>query len=176
MAGDPIPPKRQNRAANRLWGYVALIAVQAACAVFFVGDVIGDFMDGGDGFDLMFHHMVEAVASAALVAAIAVEVLLAMRLFRRQRLLEDNVKAAAGAFFEMLENRFDDWGLTPSERDVALLTVKGLPIAEVAAMRGSKPGTVKAQLNAIYRKAGVEGRAQLIALMIEEIVAEPLVS
>ena len=37
-------------------------------------------------------------------------------------------------------------------------------------MRGTKDGTIKAQLNAIYRKAGVTGRPQLISFFIDEMV------
>ena len=67
------------------------------------------------------------------------------------------------------------WGLTPSERDVAWFTIKGLPIADIARLRQTSEGTVKAQSNAIYRKAGVSGRAQLVSLCIEDLIdAGPL--
>ncbi|HLS58150.1 MAG TPA: helix-turn-helix transcriptional regulator, partial [Paracoccaceae bacterium] len=62
--------------------------------------------------------------------------------------------------------------LTPSERDVAWFTLKGLSIAEIARMRQTSEGTVKAQSNAIYRKAGVSGRAQLLSLFIEDLIDE----
>ena len=70
---------------------------------------------------------------------------------------------------------FDSWGLTPSERDVALFVIKGLPIAEIARLRGSAEGTVKSQLNAVYRKSGVSGRGALLGLLIDDLVAAPLV-
>lgn len=163
-----------NSTSRGLTGFILLIVVQSACAVFFIGDVLHDFVDGGDGPPFGIHLIVETIASLCLMVAIAVEILFAARLFRRQRHLEENTKVAAGAFYDVLESYFDTWRLTPSERDVALLTVKGLSIAEIAEMRGSKQGTVKAQLNAIYRKAEIDGRAQLIALLIEDIVAVPL--
>ncbi|MGB1082547.1 MAG: helix-turn-helix transcriptional regulator, partial [Alphaproteobacteria bacterium] len=59
---------------------------------------------------------------------------------------------------------------SPSESDVALFAIKGSSIAEIARMRGTKDGTIKAQLNAIYRKAGVTGRPQLISFFIDEMV------
>ena len=72
--------------------------------------------------------------------------------------------AASGAFGEFLQHQFRDWDLPPSESDVALFAIKGSSIAEIAArMRGTKDGTIKAQLNAIYRKAGVTGHPQLIS-------------
>ena len=39
-------------------------------------------------------------------------------------------------------------------------------------MRGTSEGTVKAQTNAIYRKAGVTGRPQLLSLFIDELMGE----
>ena len=49
-------------------------------------------------------------------------------------------------------------------------------IAEIAALRETKDGTIKAQSNAIYRKSGVAGRAQLVSLFIEELMAEDITS
>jgi len=56
---------------------------------------------------------------------------------------------------------------------VALLSLRGLSIADIATTRGSRPGTVKAQLNAIYGKAGVTGRHELLSLFIEELIGGP---
>ena len=58
---------------------------------------------------------------------------------------------------------------------MALLAIKGLSLAEIAAVRKTKDGTIKAQCNAIYRKAGVTGRTQLLSLFIEELLAEGLI-
>jgi DNA-binding CsgD family transcriptional regulator len=75
-----------------------------------------------------------------------------------------------------LGEHFDTWALTPSERDVALLAIKGLSISEIAEVRTTKEGTIKAQCNAIYSKAGVSGRQQLLSLFIEELMADGLVN
>ena len=66
------------------------------------------------------------------------------------------------------------WGLTAAERDVAMFSLKGLSLQEIAALRRTSEGTVKAQTNAIYRKAGVNGRPQLLSLFIEELMAGPI--
>ena len=84
------------------------------------------------------------------------------------------MRAASGAFYQLMEDRFD-WSLTPSERDVALLAIKGLSIAEIAEARQTKDGTIKAQSNAIYRKAGVSGRPQLLSLFIDELMGDGII-
>jgi DNA-binding NarL/FixJ family response regulator len=58
------------------------------------------------------------------------------------------------------------------ERDVALFAIKGMTTAEIAQWRDTSEGTVKAQTNAIYRKAGVTGRPQLLSLFIEDLMDE----
>jgi DNA-binding NarL/FixJ family response regulator len=73
-------------------------------------------------------------------------------------------------FQEMIEVHFRNWGLTDAERDVALLSIKGLPIADIATMRATRAGTIKAQSAAIYRKAGVSSRAELISVVIEDLI------
>lgn len=63
-------------------------------------------------------------------------------------------------------------GLTPAEKDVALFAIKGMSIAEIAMLRETSEGTVKAQTNAIYRKAGVSGRSQLLSLFIDDLMRD----
>ncbi len=75
---------------------------------------------------------------------------------------------------EMLEDRFARWGLTPAERDVALFVIKGFSTTEIAELRQTAAGTVKAQTNAIYRKSGTSGRAQLISLFVEDLMGDGL--
>ena len=74
----------------------------------------------------------------------------------------------------VIESHFDDWKLTVSERDVAALMVKGLSIAEIANVRGSAEGTVKAQLNAIYRKANARNRAEVLSHIMDTLIDKPL--
>jgi len=94
------------------------------------------------------------------------------RLQRDHREASERLRRASGAFMTLLCERFDDWGLTPAERDVALFAIKGLSTAEIASMRATSEGTVKAQTNAIYRKAAVNGRGQLLSLFIEDLMAD----
>jgi DNA-binding CsgD family transcriptional regulator len=92
---------------------------------------------------------------------------------RRTRAAEEALRRASSAFMDVLEERFDDWSLTPAERDVALFAIKGLSTAEIAALRETSEGTVKAQTAAIYRKAGVSGRPQLLSLFIDDLMSPP---
>ncbi|TYO89093.1 helix-turn-helix transcriptional regulator [Oceanicella actignis] len=56
---------------------------------------------------------------------------------------------------------------------MAMLPLKGFDNESVAEIRGTAKGTVRAQTAAIYAKAGLDGRAQLISLFLEELLADP---
>lgn len=57
---------------------------------------------------------------------------------------------------------------------MATCTIKGLSVAKIAQRRDSAGGTVKSQLNAIYRKSAQAGRGQLVSVLIEDLVSGPL--
>lgn len=151
---------------------VVLILFQALCSAFFIFDVIEDLRRGEIP---VLHMLPEIGATIGLFVGIAFEVRSLMALLRRQAHMEKSLGVAAGALAELMEDYFRQWALTPSEADVAAFTIKGYSIAEIANLRGSAEGTVKTHLNAIYRKAGVQGRGQLVSLLIEDLLNAPLV-
>lgn len=106
---------------------------------------------------------------------IAVEAQFLWSLLRRQERTERGLSIASGNLTKVMEDYFESWNLTPTEQDVAAFTLKGLSIAEIAVLRGSREGTIKSHLNAIYRKANVSGRSQLVSLLVEDLMQEPLI-
>ena len=80
------------------------------------------------------------------------------------------IRTASGAFNEVVEEHFANWGLTPAEKEVAWLSIKGFSTSEIAKIRKTSEGTVKAQGNGIYRKADVTGRTQLLSVLVEDLL------
>ncbi|HKI97314.1 MAG TPA: LuxR C-terminal-related transcriptional regulator [bacterium] len=74
---------------------------------------------------------------------------------------------------EAIERQFRLWGLTESEQEVAFLLLKGLSLKEVAEVRGVGEKTIRNQSLAIYRKAGLAGRAELAAFFLEDLLLPP---
>jgi DNA-binding CsgD family transcriptional regulator len=158
--------------AERSGTLIVLITFQVFCTLFFVYDVNTDMLSG----DFVLRHMLPEIgATIGLLIGIAFEMRALLRMLRRQAHMEKSLGVAAGALADLMEAYFAQWGLTPSEQDVASFTIKGYSISEIAELRGSAEGTVKTHLNAIYRKAGVQGRAQLVSLLIEDLLNAPLV-
>ena len=151
-----------------------LIMFQAICTLFFIVDISTDMKALGIASITDVHYLPELGATLGLVLGIAFELRVLLQLMRRQAQLEQGMSVAAGALAEVIEGYYSALGLTASEQDVAGFTIKGYSIAEIANLRGSAAGTVKTHLNAIYRKAGVAGRAQLVSLLVEDLLRAPL--
>jgi DNA-binding NarL/FixJ family response regulator len=69
-----------------------------------------------------------------------------------------------------IERQCDRWGLTEAERAVAVLLLKGLSMKEIAEVRGTAERTARQQALAVYRKAGLAGRAELSAFFLEDLL------
>ena len=85
------------------------------------------------------------------------------------RYLVKQLDAARGAFQSGIDGYFEQWGLSEAEKNIALLIIKGMIISEIAEIRQTKQSTIKTQSSAIYKKAGVSSRAQLVSSLIEEL-------
>ena len=156
-------------------GLGLLLAVQLSCAFFFIGDILSNLLGlRSVPLSWQLYELIEIGAALGLVLGVVATALLLARSLRRQRAAEASLRAAQGAFMDLIAERFETWGLTPAERDVALFAIKGLSTAEIATLRSTSEGTVKAQTNAIYRKAGVTGRPQLLSLFIDDLLDDAL--
>ena len=70
-----------------------------------------------------------------------------------------------------IAEQFRAWGLTEAEADIATLMSKGLSHKEIAILRGGSEATVRQHAARVYAKSGFEGRAQLTAFFLEDLLA-----
>lgn len=151
----------------------AVVALQGACAVFFVTDItLTVFGARSSPISWQTRELLEIGASLGLILGGVLGWVALRRTLAQKAQVEESLRGVQTAFREHLDATFESWALTPAERDVALFTIKGLSIQEIATLRNTSDGTVKAQSNAIYRKAEVTGRTQLLSLFLEDLLAE----
>lgn len=156
---------------NNRFLLLALLTVQVLAAAFFIQDIVVSILQlpvPPISWDL--YELIEVGAALGLVLGVVFGALVVRHSVRDAAKARAQLRAASGAFMELLQERFIEWGLTPAESDVALFAIKGLSIQEIAELRNTSEGTVKAQTNAIYRKAGVSSRPQLLSLFIEDLI------
>jgi DNA-binding CsgD family transcriptional regulator len=159
---------KMRRPAFRRRALATITTLQGACAVYFLFDIVGELPNFRTG---LLHPASELFAVAVLWLGTIWGLGEMRRLARRNDRIEDRLRVASGAFLDLLDESFERWQLTPSERDVALLAIKGLPIQDIADLRATRAGTVKAQCAAIYRKAGVGSRAELLSHFVEDLMS-----
>ena len=71
---------------------------------------------------------------------------------------------------ESIDAQFDRWQFTAAEKAVGLLVLKGLSHKEIANVRGTAEKTVRQQAAALYAKAGMEGKLQLLAFFLDDLM------
>jgi DNA-binding NarL/FixJ family response regulator len=68
-----------------------------------------------------------------------------------------------------IDEQFAVWGLTPTERDIALHLLKGQGHKQIAAATGRSERTVRQHAVSVYEKSGLGGRAELAAFFLESL-------
>jgi DNA-binding CsgD family transcriptional regulator len=161
---------------------VGFAGILLGIAALLVADLLTDRVQHATGAG---HLVVEALAALAALGA-AAWVLLALRAKReevrrltgdlaasRQEALRWQEEAAelVRGLSHAIDHQFDRWELSPAEREIALLLLKGLSSREIAELRATREATVRQQAQGVYRKAGLLGRAELAAFFLEDLLA-----
>ena len=159
----------------------------AAFAALIAFDVVDDLEEGADLAHVAFEVAGLVIAAVGAVAlwwqlqqakrhnrALRVDLSAARRDADRLRGDLDHYRAESQAHArglgEAIDRQFERWELSPAEREVALLLLKGLSHKEAAEVRATSERTVRQQALAVYRKAGLAGRAELAAFFLEDLL------
>lgn len=145
-----MPSSRHGSSSQKTF-LIALLIVQIACAALYLINLLSSITGIGI-LSWAVHEFIELGAALGLLLGVVLGAIPLRRTPQRNQVVEDQLKAASGAFMDLLNERFEEWALTPAECDVALFSIKGLSIQEIAGVRDVSEGTIKAQTNAIYRK------------------------
>jgi DNA-binding NarL/FixJ family response regulator len=143
------------------------LLVLLAAAAFFAYDI------GRDAFVLAewdLHLLAETLIFAAVLTALALDLRRMVAMRRQLAMRDERIARLSGELQQIMEQKFDAWGLSPSEADVALLLIKGLSMREISQGRNVKEKTVRAQASSIYAKSSCPGRHELAAHFIEDLL------
>ena len=82
-------------------------------------------------------------------------------------------RTSAQEIRQMIDQQFGLWHLSHSEKDVALLLIKGFSMKEIAGFRNTHEKTVRQQATNVYKKSSLSGRQELAAFFLEDILTSP---
>ncbi len=155
----------------------------AICILLIVsGFDIWDDAQHGDGLGMLLWDVVAITLAAAVLLYIFILQPYGIRLENRGLELQAERQAADLARLSKLARKqleglgayisaqFDDWRLTPAEKDVALMLLKGLSMKEIADLRDISERTARQQATTVYSKANLTGRAALSAFFLEDLL------
>ncbi len=83
---------------------------------------------------------------------------------------QHQTKKLMGEFSKIIQVQFAEWNFTQTEKEVALLLLKGLSLDEIATVRETKEKTVRQQASNLYKKAKIAGRHELVAYFFEDLL------
>ena len=143
--------------------------------LFFGYDLIEDMLDhllSGSGYSSgqLVHLVFEILAFLALLYSLNVVYQHHQLTSNRAETADTAVTAYQEGADSLLRRKFREISLTNAEEDVLLFILKGLSPAEIAEVRGTAVGTVKTQTTSIFRKLNVKSRAELLSVLLHEIL------
>lgn len=149
--------------------YPAIIL--ASATLFFAYDIVADLLDDSES---LLHVVVESLVFIAISTVLLIELRRVSRLQVEVGHERDKTARLSGELLEVMRAQFADWGLSPSECEVALLLIKGLSMKEISSAREVKEKTIRQQATSIYAKSGYAGRHELVAHFIEDLMSHTL--
>ncbi len=136
--------------------------------MFFAYDIVADLLDDSEK---LVHIVVESVVFFAVSTVLFNELRRVGRLQHEVRRERDKTARLSGELLAAMRDQFAEWGLSPSESEVALLLIKGLTMKEISQARDVKEKTIRQQATGIYAKSGCAGRHELAARFIEDLMS-----
>ncbi len=150
-----------------------LIVLKAGIAILYLGDLASSaILLRTTTLPWATREILELFVGLCLLSAPVIIYFQYRRLGLESRDLNERYLQASSSVTLFVNREFDLWGLTPSERIVASYVLKGLSNSEIAALNGTKVGTIKAQCNALFRKSGTKNKSQFNSYFFEFLIVE----
>ncbi len=84
---------------------------------------------------------------------------------------KDKLAEKINGISQHIEQEFIKWQLTATEKEIALMLLKGLTFKDIAKARCKSERTVRQQAGAIYAKSSLANRSDLAAYFLEDFMA-----
>lgn len=158
------------------------LALLGCVIVFTIGDIAGDLDQGSTAIHVASELAIVLLCLSAGIylwrqvsrqwrsAAAAITLQLSSVRDEAKRWESAHAEISRG-LIEAIDAQLEEWGLSESEKDITFFIMKGLTFKEIAEIRKTSEHTVRQQAAGIYRKSGLEGRSQLSAFFLEDLLS-----
>jgi DNA-binding NarL/FixJ family response regulator len=149
-------------------------------AVLVAMDLINDYQSGSTGRHLILEGILLAFSGGVFVTGVwqltrvrrEVTVLKGDldRVRREKEQWKRETHQLLAGLSQKIEDQFTQWDLTPAEKEVGFLLLKGISLKEIADIRQTQLKTVQQQSQSIYQKTGLVSRSELAAFFLEDLL------
>jgi DNA-binding CsgD family transcriptional regulator len=150
------------------------IVVLGFCGLFFTIDVVMDFFSTVESplnpNTSLMHFFIESLASISIIGVIFLLMDYIKITIQREQQMQESVDQLKNGVSHVITRHLESLELSPAELEIGQLIIKGYNLNEIADLRGTSLGTVKAQSHSVYQKANISSRADLLSQCLEEIL------
>lgn len=157
-----------------------MLAGSGAFALLVAMDLVNDYQSGGTGRHLILEGLLFVISGGVFVMGVGQLI----RARQEVTVLKDNLDRVRhekeqwqkethqllAGLSQKIENQFSQWNLTPAEKEVGFLLLKGVSLKEIADIRQTRLKTVQQQSQSIYQKTGLASRSELAAFFLEDLL------
>ena len=143
--------------------------ILSAIAVFIGLDLFTDARQGAAWWHLAFELAI-AIGAMRLRANLAIANINISEHKATTEIWRARAKTYIDGLSKAINTQLDDWKLSASEKEIAFMLLKGLSLREIAQIRGTNEKTARAQATSIYQKSNLNGRADLAAFFLEDLL------
>lgn len=143
------------------------IPVLLGASGFFLYDITVDLAAGTDS---SWHLLIEGGVFIATIIVLYMEISRVIRLRRAVHTEQVKVYRLSGKLFDIIHQQFDEWKLRESEKEIAIMLIKGYSMREISELRGVREKTIRQQATGIYSKSGFANRYELAAHFIQDLI------
>ena len=149
-------------------------------AVLVAMDLVNDYQSGSTGRHLILEGLLFAISGAVFVMGVrqltqAKEKVTVLksdldRVYYEKEQWKKEAHQLLAGLSQKIEDQFSQWHLTPAEKEVGFLLLKGLSLKEIADIRQTRLKTVQQQSQSIYQRTGLASRSELAAFFLEDLL------
>lgn len=153
----------------------------ALISIFLILDLFSDWGQGAKWWHIGFEALMALLALAGVIVLLQNSIKLRANLEGTKYELGETKNAVniwrqkaqihIDGLSLAIQAQFKEWDLSTSEREIALLLLKGLSLREISNIRNTTEKTVRGQAAMIYQKSGLGGRADLSAFFLEDMLS-----
>lgn len=157
-----------------------VLAGSGLFAVLVAVDLFNDYQSGGSGLHLLVEGTLFVLSGG--VFGLVLRQLLHTRqevtllkndleaLHQKKERWKQETRQLLSGLSQKIEDQFNQWRLTPAEKEVGFLLLKGISLKEIAEIRQTQLKTVQQQSQSIYQKTGLASRSELAAFFLEDLL------